>query len=255
MLFLCKNPNLNCKFSLTATPRDGNCLLHAIIDGVLNNEAFKHSNNMVEADSWRQLLFKLGLFNANVDEGQKIQFLRNRWVLGASQWLAGKNGSKENDKIILGYSDQEWEYIWATMIENGAWAVPAIKDMEENIVKENQAPELFIKFIAHDLQCNIVVFDLYNNTVEFCSGNQLLENNVKFVSPLLLYTTGSHFQSVIPKDNENFVQYAIELETKYSVNQVSVRQPPREVKRCEQPFSEIKPKKANVEHVLLSKKQ
>ena len=123
MLFLCKNPNLNCKFSLTATPRDGNCLLHAIIDGVLNNEAFKHSNNMVEADSWRQLLFKLGLFNANVDEGQKIQFLRNRWVLGASQWLAGKNGSKENDKIILGYSDQEWEYIWATMIENGAWAL------------------------------------------------------------------------------------------------------------------------------------
>ena len=47
--------------------------------------------------------------------------------------------------------------------------------------------------------CNIVVIDLYNNTVEFCSGNQLLDNNAKFDSPLILYTTGSHFQSGFPK--------------------------------------------------------
>ena len=70
---------------------------------------------------------------------------------------------------------------------------------------------MFIKFIAHDLKCNIIVFDLFNNTVQICSGNILKQNNVKFDSPLLLYTTGSHFQSVVPQDHEFFMEYANEL--------------------------------------------
>ena len=82
-------------------------------------------------------------------------------------------------------------------------------------MKENNAPELFIKYIAHDLQCNIIIIDLFNNTVEFCSGNSLLDNNVLFDSPLLLYTTGSHFRSVIPIDHEYFIHYAKELYSKY----------------------------------------
>ena len=104
------------------------------------------------------------------------------------------------------------------MREDGAWAVPSIRDHDGNVLKENQAPELFLKYIAHDLKCNILVVDLYNNTVELCSGNQLLDNNVKFDSPLILYTTGSHFQSVFPKDHEFFISYVKELETKYSMS-------------------------------------
>ena len=103
-------------------------------------------------------------------------------------------------------------------MEDGAWAVPSIKDRYGNFLKENQAPELFIKFIAHDLQCNIIIFDLFNNTVELCSGNHLLDNNVKFDSPLMLYATGSHFQSVLPKDQEFVINYVQQLETRYSVN-------------------------------------
>jgi hypothetical protein len=119
-------------------------------------------------------LKELRFFDDSLDEEDHIQYLRNKWVLGASEWLSGKNGSKENYKLILNYTDQEWNFIWATMIENGAWAVPAIKDDLGNLVKENLAPELFIKYVAHDLHSNIIVFDLFNNTVQICSGNQLL---------------------------------------------------------------------------------
>ena len=217
--FLCSNPHLKCKFSPTVTPRDGNCLLHAISDGILNNDAFRHTEG--GTDRWTELLKELKYYEEDMDAAQHIQFLRNRWVLGASEWLAGKNGSKENDKETLNYTDEEWSYVWATMIEDGAWAVPSIKDGDGNFLKPNQAPELFIKYIAHDLLCNIIVFDLYNNTVEFCSGNHLLDNNVKFSSPLLLYTTGSHFQSIFPEDHDFFVQYAMDLQSKYFVSQVS----------------------------------
>ena len=164
------------------------------------------------------------MYDESLDDKQHIQFLRNRWVTGASEWLAGKNGCKENDKLVLGYSDNDWDFIWTTMREDGAWAVPSIRDGDGNVLKENQAPELFLKFIAHDLKCNIVVIDLYNNTVEFCSGNQLLDNNAKFDSPLILYTTGSHFQSVFPKDHEFFIDYAKELQRKYSGNPHSDKQ-------------------------------
>ena len=213
LLFLCKNPNLKCEFSPTVTPRDGNCLLHAIMDGVLNNEGFRHTDG--GTDEWTVLLKDLKFYDNTMDEVQHIQFIRNRWVLGASEWLAGNNGSKENDQSLLGYSNKEWNYIWATMIENGAWDVPSVKDRKGNFLKENQAPEMMIKYIAHDLQCNIIIFDLFNNTVEFCSGNQLLDHNIKFNSPLLLYTTGSHFQSLLPTNHDFFIRYAIELQSKY----------------------------------------
>ena len=202
---------MSCEFSRNVTPRDGNCLFHAILDGILNNEAFRHTNTEDETGPWVELLKRLEIY----EEGNIIQRLRQRWVVEASSWLAGKNNSKLNDKLLLGYSDNEWNYVWATMLEDGAWAVPHIKDGNGNILKENHAPELLLKYIAHDLQCNILILDLYNNTVEFCSGNQVLDNNVKFDSPLLLYATGSHFQSVFPVDHEYFIQHSSELQNRY----------------------------------------
>ena len=177
----------------------------------MNNDAFKHNGSDGETGTWTQLLKNLRIFDNCFEESEHLRFLRNKWVLGASEWLAGKHGSNANDKTLLGYTDDEWNFIWSTMIEDKAWAVPPIRSKDGKFLKENNSPEMFIKFIAHDLQCNIVVFDLFNNTVQICSGNILKPNNVKFDSPLLLYTTGSHFQSVVPKDHEFFVQYANEL--------------------------------------------
>ena len=71
---------------------------------------------------------------------------------------------------------------------------------------------MMIQFIAHDLHCHIVVFNLLLDTVQFCSGNHLKDNNVVFDSPLMIYSTGSHFQSVFPKSHEYFIQYAHRLE-------------------------------------------
>ena len=204
--FLVKNPNLSCTFSTYATPRDGNCLFHAILDGILNNEAFRHTNNATT--SWEDLLKRLRVY----EEGNVVQNLRYHWVTGASDWLAGRNNSKLNDQFLYGYSNDEWSYIWSTLLEDGAWAVPSIRDRDGNIIKENHAPELLLKFISHDLQCNILILDLYNNTVEYCSGNQLRDNNVSFESPLILYATGTHFQSVFPKNHENIIQYTLNLQ-------------------------------------------
>ena len=207
--FLVKNPHLSCEFSTNPTPRDGNCLFHAILDGVQNNEAFRHTKD--ETNTWVELLERLNIYK----EENVINGLRHRFVTGASNWLAGKYSSKLNDKALHGYSDNEWNYIWTTLLEDGAWAVPPIRDRHGNYLKENHAPELLLKFIAHDLQCNILILDLYNNTEEFCSGNLLLDHNVKFDSPLILYATGSHFQSVFPINHEYFIQYSLELQTKY----------------------------------------
>ena len=44
------------------------------------------------------------------------------------------------------------------MLEDGAWAVAGIMDAEGNVIKENYAPELLIKYIAHALRCHIIVF-------------------------------------------------------------------------------------------------
>ena len=160
-------------------------------------------------ETWSNLLQELQFYEETTDHNM---FLRTRWVMGAAEWMSGGNGSKQNDKEILGYSAEEWSYIWSTMIEDGAWAVPSIKDEFGNVIKENQAPEIFIKYIAHDLQCHIIIFDLQLLQVQFCSANHLKENNVSFDSPILLYSTGGHFQSVFPKDHEFFINYARQLE-------------------------------------------
>ena len=66
LLFLCKNPILKCEFSPTVTPRDGNCLLHAIMDGVLNNEGFRHTDG--GTDEWTVLLKDLKCYDNTMDE-------------------------------------------------------------------------------------------------------------------------------------------------------------------------------------------
>ena len=103
-------------------------------------------------------------------------YLRNRFAIGASEWLAGKNGSKRNDKNILDYTDDEWAYIWSTMLEDGAWAVPSIKDELGNIIKQNYAPELFINYIAHDLKSHIIVFIYY--LIEFSLSLGITSNQI-----------------------------------------------------------------------------
>ena len=156
-------------------------------------------------ETWTQLLLDMSFFDDTEDH---IMDLRRRFVFGA----AGKHSSRQNDKLLFGYSDSEWEYIWTTMLEDGAWAVPSIKDVDGNTLKENYAPEMLIKYIAHELKCNIIVFDLVLDNIQFVSGNHLKSENVAFVSPLLIYSTGSHFQSVFQEDHDFFVNYANELE-------------------------------------------
>ena len=67
--------------------------------------------------------------------------------------MAGKHGSLQNLKEVFGYSNSEWDYIWNTMKIDKSWNVPAIKDAIGNELKENYAPEIMIKFIAHDIRC------------------------------------------------------------------------------------------------------
>ena len=189
-------------------------ILVGISDGILNNDAFKHNVGEANNETWTHLLLDLKFFDEDIDN--HIMYLRRRFVFGAADWMAGKNESMQNDKILLDYTDDEWEFIWTSMLEDGAWAVPGIMDADGKIVKQNDAPEILIKFIAHDLKCNIIVFDLYNNSIQFVSGNLLKVDNVVFESPLLLYATGSHFQSVVQEDHDFFINYAKELQDEYN---------------------------------------
>ena len=191
---------------LTKTKRK---CLSGISDGCLNNDALKHNKGEQLNQTWTTLLKDLKFYE---DIDDHTNYLRKKWVLGASESLSGKHGSKVNDQEILGYTDDEWNYIWSTMIKDGAWAVADIKDSTGNVVKLNFAPEMLIKYIAHDLRCHIIVFDLKLNRVQFLSANHIKDNNVAFDSPLLLYSTGSHFQSVFPKNQEYFIEYAKQLE-------------------------------------------
>ena len=200
---------MSCEVSPNQTPRDGNCLIHAIADSILNNDALKHNGAEQLNKTWCNLLHELHFFEETEDH---TMFLRTRWAMGAADWMSGGNDSKQNDKELFNYSDEEWSYIWATMLEDGAWAVPSIKDDFGNTTKENQAPEIFIKYIAHDLKCHIIIFDLMLGQIQFCSANHVKDNNVLFESPLLLYSTGGHFQAVFQKDHEHFINYAKELE-------------------------------------------
>jgi hypothetical protein len=165
-------------------------------------------------ETWCNLLHELQFYEETEDH---TMLLRTRWAMGAADWMSGGNDSKENDKELFNYSDEEWSYIWTTMLEDGAWTVPSIKDTFGNNIKENHAPEIFIKYIAHDLKCHILIFDLMLGQVQFCSGNHVRDKNVLFESPLLLYSTGSHFQAVFQRDHENFINYAKELEERNNV--------------------------------------
>ena len=177
----------------------------AISDGIMNNDAFKHNNKEPNNETWTNLLRELKYFE---DTDDHIGYMRRRFVQGAFDWMAGKNGSKQNYKVFFGYTDVEWEYIWSTLSQDGAWAVPSKKNDDGTVIKENWAPEIMIKFIAHDIRCNIIVFDLQLDRIQFISGNHIANNNVIFDSPLLLYSTGSHFQAVFPTDHEFFHEYA-----------------------------------------------
>ena len=175
----------------------------AISDGVLENDALKNNVGEKNNDAWTKLLVELKFFE---DMADHTSFLRKRWVLGAKEFMAGNFGSKQNDKEVFGYSSEEWDYIWSTMLEDGAWSVPGIKDSSGNILKENYAPEILIKYIAHDLQCHIIVIDLQLGKIQFCSGNHIKDGNVVFDSPLIIYSTGTHFQSCFQQNHEFFYQ-------------------------------------------------
>ena len=136
----------------------------ALADGFKQTEELKHTQSQL------QLLQDLG-FNSNMSDIEHKLYLRRRLVLGAAEWLVGMHGSKENEKLKFGYTDKEWEWIWSTMIEDGAWAVPALRDIDGNYIKENFAPELLIKYAAHKLKRHIIVFDLQLNRIQFCYGN------------------------------------------------------------------------------------
>ena len=227
LLLISSKLEFNCFFSPNPTPRDGNCLLHgkifvvkhiipnhhcsAIADGILHNEAFRHTRSDEKLENWTKLLQEFR-FYGDMDTDEHIHFLRWRFVTGAMEWLSGSYGSKENDKQKLGYTDQEWEMIWTPMLENGAWAMPPLNDDDGHYLKENHAPEMLIKFVAHDLKSHIIVFDLQLERIQFCSGNHLRENNVIFESPLILYATGSHFQAVFQKDHASFIDLAKKLD-------------------------------------------
>jgi hypothetical protein len=167
--------------------------------------------------SWTKLLKEL---NLDGTVNNNTSHLRTKWVFGASELLAGKNGSKVNYKDSLGYTDDEWNFIWTAMLEDGAWSVPSVTDSNGKVVKENFAPEMFIKYIAHDLRCHIIVFDLKLDRVQFCSANNLKDENLAFDSPLLLYATGSHFQSVLPQNHSFFEVYAKQLEMENSADHI-----------------------------------
>ena len=186
--------------------------IQALCDGIYNNDAFKNTTGDENNEKWTQLLLDLKFFD-DLDEKEHVMELRRRFVYGAADWMAGNNNSLQNDKAVFGYTDNEWQYIWSTMLEDGAWAVPSIKDENNgNIIKENFAPEILIKFIAHDIRANIIVFDLVLDNIQFVSGNLLKMDNVVFDSPLLMYSTGSHFQSVLQTNYEYFVHLAKKLQ-------------------------------------------
>ena len=184
-------------------------IFSALIDGVLHNDAFKHRKGDDKQQSWTKLLRDLKLYE---DDTNPVEFLRQKLVLGASQWLSGMHGSKENEKAKFGYNDMEWELIWSLMNHDGAWTVPALRDAEGNYLKDNYAPEMLIRYAAHELKCHIIVIDLQLVRIQFCSGNFLKDDNVVFESPLILYATGNHFQSVFQMDHEYFIQLAHQLD-------------------------------------------
>ena len=81
-LFLSQRPELSCEVSPTQTPRDGNCLIEAIADSVLNNDALKHNGAEQLCETWSNLLHQLKFYEETDDH---TMFLRTRWALGAAE--------------------------------------------------------------------------------------------------------------------------------------------------------------------------
>ena len=191
-------------------------VISAISDGILNNDAFKHCDGETKNESWTKIIKDLKFFDENIKD--HTMYLRKIFVDGAKTWMAGKYESQVDDKTLFSYTDSEWNFIWSEMLVDGAWNVPAITDQDGNFVKENYGPEILIKYIAHVLRCHILVYDLSLNKIQFLSGNHVKKNNVLFKSPLLLYNTGSHFQSLFQEDHEYFIKYAEKLEAEYNAS-------------------------------------
>ena len=72
------------------------------MDGVLNNDGIKHNCNEEQNATWSKLLRELRVYEC-MSDFEHIQYLRQRFVAGASSWLAGENGSSDNDKEVFGY--------------------------------------------------------------------------------------------------------------------------------------------------------
>ena len=113
--------NLQCKASPNVTPPDGNCLMHAIADFILNEEVIKMRRHTSPADLSRDL----EVYNMS---GHNTMILRKRWVRGAYEWLAGKHGSLQNLKDVFQYTDDEWSFVWSTLIHDKTWNVQQIKN-------------------------------------------------------------------------------------------------------------------------------
>ena len=120
----------------------------------MHNEAFRHTRNDELQQTWTNLLIDFGIFDNGSDP---VTTLRRRLVMGASEWLSGKHGSKENEKVKFGYTEKEWEWIWSLMFENRAWAVPSLRDDKGNYLKENFASEMLIRYAAHEIRCHIII--------------------------------------------------------------------------------------------------
>ena len=69
----------------------------ALVDGIVNNEAFWHTGQGSNMDSWTELLKELKI-HTNMEQMDHTNYLRRRFVTGAAEWLSGFNGSKENDR-------------------------------------------------------------------------------------------------------------------------------------------------------------
>ena len=59
------------------------------------------------------------------------------------------------------------------------------------------------------------MIDLQLGKVQFCSGNHIKDGNVVFDSPLIIYSTGTHFQSCFQQNHEFFINFARQLEVEY----------------------------------------
>ena len=70
----------------------------AIADGVLNNDAFKHCEGEHKNENWTELVKELKFYE---DIDDHTMYLRRRFVLGAAESMAGRNGSKQDDKALF----------------------------------------------------------------------------------------------------------------------------------------------------------